>query len=100
MTPDKTNMETRAQEKADPRKGPRFQTFSSLSNRDFRLLWAGNLFEHMALWLQLISLSWLVWDLSGSALLSGLVPDLEGCRPLSLALGRASSLTVWIDGSW
>ena len=75
-------METRAQEKADPRKGPRFRTFSSLSNRDFRLLWAGNLFEHMALWLQLISLSWLVWDLSGSALLSGLAAGFRGLPTL------------------
>ena len=82
MNRDKTNMETRAQGKAYPRKGPRFRTFSSLSNRDFRLLWAGNLFEHMALWLQLISLSWLVWDLSGSALLSGLAAGSRGLPTL------------------
>ena len=38
--------------------------------------------EHMALWLQLISLSWLVWDLSGSALLSGMAAGLRGLPTL------------------
>ena len=36
----------------------------------------------MALWLQLISLSWLVWELSGSALLSGLAAGLRGLPTL------------------
>ena len=61
---------------------PRIRTFSSLRNKDFRLLWAGNIFEHMALWLQLISLSWLVWSLSGSALLSGMAAGSRGLPTL------------------
>ena len=36
----------------------------------------------MALWLQLISLSWLVWDLTGSALLSGTAAGLRGLPTL------------------
>ena len=40
------------------------------------------MFENMALWLQFISLSWLVWDLSGSALLSGLAAGLRGLPTL------------------
>ena len=67
MDRDRTSEEASARAGAAPRKGPRIRTFSSLRSKDFRLLWAGNIFEHMALWLQLISLSWLVWDLSGSA---------------------------------
>ena len=57
---------------------PRVQTFTSLKSRDFRLLWMGNIFDHMALWLQMITLSWLVWDLTGSALLSGTAAGVRG----------------------
>ena len=56
----------------------RVQTFSSLRSKDYRLLWVGNIFDHMALWLQMITLSWLVWDLTGSALLSGTAAGLRG----------------------
>ena len=65
-----------------PRRGPRIRTFAALQSKDFRLLWVGNVFEHMALWLQLISLSWLVWSLTGSALLSGLAAGLRGLPTL------------------
>jgi len=46
------------------------------------LLWTGNIFDNMALWLQLISLSWLVWDLTGSAVLSGTAAGLRGLPTL------------------
>ena len=56
----------------------RVRTFASLESRDYRYLLAGNIFSNMAMWLQLITLSWLVWELTkdpdtdkGSALLSG-----------------------------
>ena len=62
----------------------RVQTFSSLKHRDYRLLWTGNLFSHMAMWLQLITLGWLVWELTkdpetgkGSALLSSTAAGLR-----------------------
>ncbi len=58
----------------------RVQTFSSLTHRDYRLLWAGTIFSNMALWLQFLSLGWLVWNITidpetgrGSVLLSGMV---------------------------
>jgi len=82
MDRDRTSSKASAQAGAAPRRGPRIRTFSSLRSKDFRLLWAGNIFEHMALWLQLISLSWLVWDLSGSALLSGMAAGLRGLPTL------------------
>ena len=82
MDRDRTGQGVPAQAGAATRRGPRVRTFSSLRSKDFRLLWVGNLFEHMALWLQLISLSWLVWDLSGSALLSGMAAGLRGLPTL------------------
>ena len=82
MDQDKTSLDTPAPDGAPTQQSPRFRTFSSLRHKDFRLLWAGNLFEHMALWLQLISLSWLVWNLSDSALQSGLAAGLRGLPTL------------------
>ena len=82
MDRDRTSSKAPPQAGAATRKGPGIRTFSSLRNRDFRLLWAGNIFETMAVWLQLISLSWLVWELSGSALLSGTAAGLRGLPTL------------------
>ena len=52
---------------------PRVRTFSSLRHRDFRYLWTGNLFNNGANWLQQVTVGWLVWDLSHSAFLVGMV---------------------------
>ena len=82
MDHDETTQGSPPQAGAPPRRRPRIQPFTSLRNKDFRLLWAGNIFEHMALWLQLISLSWLVWSLSGSALLSGVAAGSRGLPTL------------------
>ena len=79
---DRTSGESSHRARANVRRGPRIRTFSSLRSKDFRLLWAGSMFEHMAFWLQLISLSWLVWNLSGSALLSGMAAGLRGLPTL------------------
>ena len=56
---------------------PHIRTFSSLQSRDFRLLWIGNIFNYMAIWLQLITLGWLVWSLTGSAVLSATAAGLR-----------------------
>ena len=61
---------------------PRLHTFSSLKNIDFRLLWAGSIFDNLALWLQFITLSWLVWSLTESASLSGAAAGLRGLPTL------------------
>ena len=83
MNRDKTSRRAPDLAGAGRRRGPRIRTFSSLRSKDFRLLWGGNMFENMALWLQFLSLSWLVWDLSGgSAMLSGLAAGLRGLPTL------------------
>ncbi len=61
---------------------PRLHTFSSLKSIDFRLLWAGSIFDNLALWLQFITLSWLVWNLTESASLSGAAAGLRGLPTL------------------
>ena len=63
-------------------RGPRLHTFASLKSIDFRLLWAGSIFDNLALWLQFITLSWLVWDLTESASLSGAAAGLRGLPTL------------------
>ena len=82
MDRDRTSIKAPPQASAATRRGPRIRTFSSLRSKDFRLLFVGNLFGHMALWLQLISLSWLVYGLSESAMLSGLAAGLRGLPTL------------------
>ena len=74
---------------APPESRNRVRTFASLAHRDYRFLFAGNLFNNMALWLQLISLSWLTWELTkdpatgqGSALLSGTAGGLRALPTL------------------
>ena len=57
------------------RKG--FDTFSSLRNPNYRYLWIGNLFNTAGLWIQQVTVSWLVWKLSGSAAMVGIVAGLR-----------------------
>ena len=46
------------------------------------MLWAGSIFDNLALWLQFITLSWLVWSLTESASLSGAAAGLRGLPTL------------------
>lgn len=72
--------EPAALEDTVPRRGgSRFTTFASLRHRDFRLLWFGTLFMSAGQWVQQITLGWLVYDLTGSSVLLGL---LNGLRAL------------------
>lgn len=64
-----------------PRGVPR--TFLSLRHRDFRFLWLGILSFGGAQWIQQVTLGWLVYNLTGSAIHLGLV---NGMR----------SLPVWL----
>ncbi len=41
--------------------------FSSLADRDFRLLWIGNLFTTFAMQMQIIARGWLIYDMTNSA---------------------------------
>ena len=73
------------------RRQAHIQTFSSLRNRDYRFLFFGNVFSFMAYWLQLLSLSWLVWELTkdpvtglGSPLLSSTAAGVRAVPTLIL----------------
>ena len=51
-------------------------TFSSLRNTDYRYLWIGNFFNMAGFWIQMVTVGWLVWELSGSATLVGITGGL------------------------
>jgi MFS transporter, DHA1 family, staphyloferrin A biosynthesis exporter len=75
-----------------PARSSRFQTFSSLRYRDYRFLWVGTLFMSAGQMVQQVTLGWLVYDLSGSAVLLGL---LQGVRALpSLFIGPVAGVMV------
>lgn len=57
----------------------RFQTFSSLGYLDYRYLWTGTLMMSAGQWVQQVALGWLVYELTGSSVLLGL---LNGLRAL------------------
>ena len=59
--------------------------------RDFRFLWVGNFFANTAQWLQLLSVGWLVRDLTDSFASSGL---------LVVAVGGMTTLPTLIVGPW
>jgi MFS family permease len=52
-------------------------TFASLRNTDYLYLWIGNLFNTAGLWIQQVTIGWLVWELSGSATLVGVASSLR-----------------------
>tara|TARA_B100000315_G_scaffold62395_1_gene56651 strand:- start:172 stop:1482 length:1311 start_codon:yes stop_codon:yes gene_type:complete len=64
-------------------------TFSSLqNNRDYRFLWTGNLFANAAQWLQIFTIGWLVFDISGESALH------------SVAVAGIRTLPILIIGPW
>ena len=61
------------------------QTFSALRHPNFRLLWTTSLINAGSNWLQQVTLSWLAYEISDSALIAGMV---FGIRSLpSLIIG-------------
>ena len=77
MTQDSREASSSDQKPVEPPRR-RIQTFKSLGNPDFRLFWIGNIFNNIAMWLQLISLGFLVWEITdGSAILSGVIGGLR-----------------------
>ena len=67
---------------APPRR--RIQTFKSLGNPDYLLFWIGNICNNIGMWLQMVTLGFLVWELTkdpvtgqGSAILSGTIGGLR-----------------------
>jgi MFS family permease len=54
------------------------QAFKSLSTPDFRTLWFGMLFNMASMQVNIVARSWLAYDLSGSALVLGIVALARG----------------------
>jgi MFS family permease len=48
-------------------------TFEAFKYRDYRLLWLGNLCQTIAVWIQMTTMSWLAYDLTGSGSTLGMV---------------------------
>ena len=67
-------------------------TFSSLENRDFRLLWFGQLGQASSMWAEQVARSWLTWQLTESATALGLV-NLFRAIPL-IALGMLGGVAA------
>ena len=71
---------------------PRLHTLDAwLGYRNYRLLWYGNLFANCAQWLQLLSVGWLVRELSKGSAVAGL---------LAVTVGEINTLLVLIVGPW
>jgi MFS family permease len=65
----------------------RLDTFGALQrNPNFRLYWSGALLSNVGTWMQTLAQSWLVYQLTGSALLLGTVNFVQGLPALFLAL--------------
>ncbi len=73
--------QTATLEQAPPRRF-RLQTFASLRHRDFRYLWFAQLFTTAAMWIQMLTTGWMVYDMTGSALLLGAVSGLRAIPSL------------------
>jgi MFS family permease len=61
------------------------QTFTSLKHRNFRLLWITSIFNAGSNWIQQVTLGWLAYDLSGSALVAGVVFGMRALPSLLIA---------------
>ena len=60
--------------------------FSSLSVRNYRLYWAGMFISLIGTWIQIVALSWLVFELTKSAFLLGVVGFLSSIPVFLLSL--------------
>lgn len=86
-------------------RGFRLSTFTSLKHRDFRLIWTSTLFNSAGQWIQQVTLGWLVYDLTGSALLLGAVNGVRAIPfflvgPLAgVAIDRVNrrKLLIWVQ---
>ncbi|MBI2760976.1 MAG: MFS transporter [Chloroflexi bacterium] len=60
-------------------------TFSSLRVRNFRLLLLGTTLDNMAMWIQQVTMSWLVYDITGSGAMLGLINLSRSAATVGLA---------------
>lgn len=61
------------------------RTFDSLSEKQYRFLWFGMVFSMAAMQMNIVTRSWLTYDLTGSALMLGLVAAARALPQLLLA---------------
>ncbi|MFC2041129.1 MFS transporter [Chloroflexota bacterium] len=62
------------------------EAFRALHNRDYRLLWIGQLGHSASLWAEIVARSWLIWQLTGSATLLAVVNLLRALPMLLFGL--------------
>lgn len=62
------------------------RTFDSLSLRDFRYLWLGQIMVAMGFWMDSVSRSWLIYQMTGSPFQLGLVNAVKGVPLLIFGL--------------
>ena len=60
--------------------------FSSLSQRDFRLLWIGQVGQASSMWAEQVARNWLTWEMTESGVALGLVNLFRAIPMLSLGL--------------
>ncbi len=75
----------------------RIKTFTALQhNRNYRFLWTGNLFANAAQWLQLFTVGWLAYEISGgSAIHSGTVAAVRTVPNLVLSPWAGALADRW-----
>lgn len=61
-----------------PGKGFRLATFDSLRHRDYRFLFFSIMFTSAGQWMQSIALNWVVYDMTGSPFMLGLINGVRG----------------------
>jgi len=54
-------------------KFPEIRTFRVLKNRDYALLWSGQLGHSASLWVETVARNWLIWELTGSGTMLAVV---------------------------
>ncbi len=62
------------------------KAFQSLRNRDYRLLWIGQVGHSASLWVETVARSWLIWQLTDSATLLAVVHLMRALPMLGLGL--------------
>jgi MFS family permease len=92
-TADQSPEQNRAVKRAQPSRGGISHAWRALRHRNFRLFFGGQTISLIGTWMTRVATSWLVYRLSGSALLLGLV-GFVGQLPTFLLAPFAG---VWVD---
>jgi MFS family permease len=91
LTPPESGRRYAEPEELPPAKGLEV-VFSSLRHRDYRYLWIGTLCMSAGQWIQQVTLGWILYDLTGSAVLLG---ALNGVRSVPfLVLGPIAGVAA------